>query len=124
MLGAILYAQLLSMRPRRGRSIRGSAVFSVVTTLFFYGVFALFGFSMMLLFSSPVLAGRFIELLSGVLLLMTAYWQIGPVITASFGASIDLRKLMAYPVPRRDLFLVEVLLRGMTSFDMLLVLGG
>lgn len=124
MLGAILYAQLLSMRPRRGRSIRGSAVFSVVTTLFFYGVFALFGFSMMLLFSSPDLAGRFIELLSGVLLLMTAYWQIGPVITASFGASIDLRKLMAYPVPRRELFLVEVLLRGMTSFDMLLVLSG
>lgn len=124
MLRAILYAQLLSMRPRKGRALRGGAVFSAITTLFFYGIFAFLGFSMMLLFSSPDLAGRFVQLLSGILLLMTGYWQIGPVITASFGASIDLRKLMAYPVPRRQLFLVEVLLRAMTSFDILLVLSG
>ncbi len=124
MLRAILYAQLLSMRPRRGRALRGSAVFSVFTTLFFYGIFGLFGLSMMFLFSSPDIAGRFVQALSGALLLITGYWQIGPVITASFGASIDLRKLMAYPVPRRDLFLVEVLLRAMTSFDIVLVLGG
>jgi ABC-2 type transport system permease protein len=124
MLRAILYAQLLSMRPRRGRSVRGSAVFSIITTLFFYSMFAFFGFSMELLFSSPDLAGRFLQILSGALLLMAGYWQIGPVITASFGASIDLRKLMAYPIPRRQLFLVEVLLRAITSFDMLLVLAG
>ncbi|HXE62462.1 MAG TPA: hypothetical protein VN519_02930 [Bryobacteraceae bacterium] len=124
MLRAILYAQLLSMRPRKGRALRGGAVFSAITTLFFYGIFAFLGFSMMLLFSSPDLAGRFVKLLSGILLLMTGYWQIGPVITASFGASIDLRKLMAYPVPRRQLFLVEVLLRAMTSFDIVLVLSG
>src|SRR6185503_19405055 len=124
MLRAILYAQLLSMRPRRGRALRGGAVFSAITTLFFYGIFSFLGFSMMLLFSSPDLAGRFVKLLSGILLLMTGYWQIGPVITASFGASIDLRKLMAYPVPRRQLFLVEVLLRAMTSFDIMLVLTG
>jgi len=124
MLRAILYAQLLSMRPRRGRALRGGAVFSAITTLFFYGIFGFLGFSMMLLFSSPDLAGRFVQLLSGILLLVTGYWQIGPVITASFGASIDLRKLMAYPVPRRQLFLVEVLLRTMTSFDIVLVLSG
>jgi ABC-2 type transport system permease protein len=124
MLWAILYAQLLSMRPRKGRALRGGAVFSVFTTLIFYSVFAFFGFSMELLFSNADMAGRFGQLLSGVLLLMTGYWQIAPVVTASFGASIDLRKLMAYPVPRRELFLVEALLRAMTSFDMLLVLGG
>jgi ABC-2 type transport system permease protein len=124
MLGAILYAQLLSMRPRRGRAVRGGAVFSVITTLFFYGIFAFLGFSMMLLFSNPDLAGRFVQALSGILLVMMAYWQIGPVITASFGASIDLRKLMGYPIPRGQLFLVEVLLRAMTSFDVLLVLAG
>ncbi|HEY4088916.1 MAG TPA: hypothetical protein VGM43_23460, partial [Bryobacteraceae bacterium] len=124
MLRAILYAQLLSMRPRKGRALRSGAAFSVITTLFFYGIFAFLGFSMMLLFSSPDLAGRFVQILSGILLLMTGYWQIGPVITASFGASIDLRKLMAYPVPRRQLFLVEVLLRAMTSFDIVLVLSG
>jgi ABC-2 type transport system permease protein len=124
MLRAILHAQLLSMRPRKGRTLRGGAVFSTITTLFFYGIFAFLGFSMMLLFSSPDLAGRFVQLLSGILLLVTGYWQIGPVITASFGASIDLRKLMAYPVPRRQLFLVEVLLRAMTSFDVVLVLSG
>jgi hypothetical protein len=124
MLRAILYAQFLSMWPRRGRAVRGTAVFSVLTTLFFYGMFALLGFSMILLFSNPGMAGRFVQMLAGVLLLMTLYWQIGPVISASFGASIDPRKLMSYPIPRQRLFVVELLLRGMTSFDMLLVLGG
>ncbi|HVW09769.1 MAG TPA: hypothetical protein VHC90_14370 [Bryobacteraceae bacterium] len=99
-------------------------MFSVITTLLFYSMFAFFGFSMVLVFSSPDLVGRFLQIISGTLLLMTVYWQVGPVITASFGASIDLRKLMAYPIPRRQLFLVEVLLRAMTSFDMCLVLAG
>ena len=55
---------------------------------------------------------------------MMGYWQLAPVISASFGASLDLRKLMAYPIPRGRLFLVEILLRTITSLDMLLALTG
>jgi ABC-2 type transport system permease protein len=40
------------------------------------------------------------------------------------GASLDLRKLLVYPVPRRSLFLVEILLRITTCAELLLLLTG
>ncbi len=52
------------------------------------------------------------------------YWQLRPVISASFGASLDLRKLLAYPIPARKLFIVEILLRITTCAEMLIVIGG
>src|SRR6266851_4480334 len=39
------------------------------------------------------------------------YWQIIPVLSASMGAGLDMRKLLVYPAPHGRLFLVEVLLR-------------
>jgi len=124
MIRAILWAQFLSMRVRRGGAVRGSAIFSAVTGTFFYVMFAFLGWVLEMLFSSPDLATNFVQVLSAVLLAAMLYWQLAPVITASFGASIDLRKLMAYPIPRRKLFQVELLLRAITSFDMLIVLTG
>jgi ABC-2 type transport system permease protein len=124
MIGAILWAQFLSMRLRKGSAARGGPIFSAVAGLFFYVIFAFFGWVLMLLFSTPEASANFVQVLSGVLFIMMLYWQLAPVITASFGASIDLRKLMAYPIPRSKLFLVEVLLRTMTSFDMLIMLSG
>lgn len=124
MIGAILWAQFLSMRLRKGNGVRGGAIFSAITGLFFYGIFAFFGWGLMLLFSSPDASAYFVPLLSGIFLVVMLYWQLAPVISASFGASIDLRKLMAYPIPRRKLFLVEVLLRAITSLDMLVIVTG
>jgi ABC-2 type transport system permease protein len=124
MIRAILWAQILSMRLRKGGAVRGSAVFSAITGTFFYVVFAFLGWVLEMLFSSPEVAANFVQVLSAVLLIATLYWQLAPVITASFGASIDLRKLMAYPIPRGKLFQVELLLRAITSFDVLLVLTG
>ncbi len=124
MIAAILRAQLLSMRLRKGRAARGGALFSGVTGLIFYGVFFFFGWMLMLLFSSERAADQFLSLLSAILLIITLYWQVGPVISASFGASIDLRKLLAYPIPRGKLFQIELLLRAMTSFDMVIVIAG
>ena len=123
MIGAILKAQLLSMRMRKGAA-RGGVIFSAVTGLFFYGMFVFFGWTLMLVFSSPDASVYFVPLLSSLLLVIMLYWQLAPVISASFGASIDLRKLRAYPIPRRKLFLVEVLLRIITSFDMVVVVTG
>lgn len=123
MIRAILWAQFLSFRPRRGVKA-GRGVFSAVTGLLFYGLFGFFGWMLMLVFSSPDASPYFSQLLPGLLAIVMLYWQLAPVISASFGASIDLRKLMAYPIPRHKLFLVEVLLRTMTSFDMLLVVSG
>jgi ABC-2 type transport system permease protein len=124
MIAAILRAQLLSMRLRKGRSVGAGIVFSAFTGLAFYGMFAFFAWGVMLFFSSPDATGNFTQVLSGLLLIAMLYWQMAPVLSASFGASIDLRKLTAYPIPRHKLFLVEVLLRAITSFDVMLVIGG
>ena len=112
------------MRLRKGSAVRGGTIFSAVTGTFFYVLFAFLGWVLEMLFSSPEIAGNFVQVLSGVLLVGMLYWQLAPVITASFGASIDLRKLMAYPIPRGKLFQVELLLRAITSFDVLIVLTG
>jgi ABC-2 type transport system permease protein len=62
--------------------------------------------------------------LSLVLLLVLLYWQVVPVISASLGAGLDMRKLLVYPVPHPKLFVVELLLRLTTGGEMLLVLTG
>src|SRR6185503_14234594 len=53
-----------------------------------------------------------------------AYWQFFPMVSASLGASLDMRKLRVYPIPHRHLFFVEVLLRLTTAIEMLIALAG
>ena len=47
-----------------------------------------------------------------------------PILSASMGSGLDMRKLMVYPVPHAKLFQVEVLLRLTTGVEMLMVLAG
>ncbi len=65
----------------------------------------------MFFFSDPDEASNFIPALSSGLLFVMLYWQLTPVVTAGFGASLDTQKLMIYPIPRGKLFTVEILLR-------------
>ncbi|MEP6713939.1 MAG: hypothetical protein ABJC09_00090 [Terriglobia bacterium] len=123
MIWAILRAQLLSMRLRKGTG-RYSALFSWLTGLFFYGMWAFLAWGALLFFSEPDEAPYFIPVLSSGLMLVMLYWQLAPVISASFGASLDLRKLLAYPIPHNKLFTVEVMLRLTTCAEMMIVVGG
>jgi ABC-2 type transport system permease protein len=122
MIEAILRAQLLSMRF--GGIRRSGAIFSVVTGAVFYGLWASLAFGAMRYFAAPENAPLFTPVLSGGLLFVVVYWQFAPVLSASFGASLDLRKLLVYPVPRGTLFTVEVLLRILTCGEMLILLAG
>lgn len=123
MIAAILKAQLLSLRMRSGNR-RGSAIFGIVTGLLFYAFWAFLAWTGMLFFSLPNQAPRFVPALSWVLMFLMLYWQLTPVLAASFGASLDLRKLLSYPIPHNKLFLVEVLLRITTCVEMLIVVAG
>jgi ABC-2 type transport system permease protein len=123
MILAILRAQLLSMRLRTGTR-RGGAVFSAITGLFFYGFWAFLAWGALIFFSSADQAPYFVPALTAGLMFVMLYWQFAPVISASFGASLDLRKLLAYPIPHGKLFLVEILLRVATCGEMLIVVGG
>ncbi len=108
----------------RGGTRRGGAIVSAITGLFFYGFWTFLAWGGVIFFSNADLAAEFVPALSGSLMLVMAYWQFAPVISASFGASLDLRKLLAYPIPHNKLFLVEIMLRLATCGEMLIVIGG
>ena len=59
-----------------------------------------------------------------VLLMCFLYWQLIPILMASTGSALDLKKLLVYPIPHRQLFTLEVLLRISTGVEMLLLLAG
>jgi ABC-2 type transport system permease protein len=123
MIFAILRAQLLSMRLRLGMR-RGGAIFSAITGLLFYGFWALLAFGILLYFADPANAPNFITTLSSGLLFVMLYWQLAPVISAGFGASLELRKLLIYPIPHGKLFTVEVLLRLTNCAEMPILVAG
>lgn len=111
------------MRLRTGTR-RAGAVFSVITGALFYGLWALLAFGAVVWFASPDNVPHFLTVLSTGLLLVTAYWQIVPIVSAGFGASLDLTRLLVYPIPHRKLFGIEVLLRLTNCGEMLLVIAG
>jgi ABC-2 type transport system permease protein len=115
MITAILRAQLLSMRFG-GRG----TVFSIVTAVIWYGLWA--GISAILgLAAATFPAAELRQWLPVAFLGVCAYWQLVPVISASMGSALDMRKLLAYPIPHGQLFVVEVLLRLTTAMEVVLV---
>ncbi len=123
MVRAILRAQILSMRLRVGTR-RAGAIFGVVGSFIFYTFWAFFALGIAAYFSNPNLTGTFLPALSTGLFFAMLYWHLAPVITAGFGASLDLRKLQVYPIPHRKLFTVEILLRLTSCAEMLILLAG
>ena len=124
MIGAILRAQLLSMRSFQLRSHRGSSILTMLTGLIFYGFWGMIGFGAEQFLADNGNRDLFPPVLSTGLMVVFLYWQLAPIATASMGSSLDLRKLLVYPVPRDKLFLVEVLLRFTTCAEMLFILAG
>ena len=113
---AILWAQWRSMRnflPRRGVG------WTAIAGLIWYCLWVAVAFAVMLLTSSPLSTS-----LAGVFLLIFLYWQVVPVLMASSGASLDLRKLQAYPIPTSQLFWLETMLRVTAALEVILVLFG
>ncbi len=123
MIAAIIRAQLLSMRSFRLGSSRRGAILSVITALIWYGFW-----TVVAALGSQFVANGDRALLQNNLplgfLLVFGYWQLAPLISASLGASLDLKKLLVYPIAHEKLFLVEVLLRLTNGAEMLVVLTG
>src|SRR5215469_9543172 len=117
MIRAILRAQLLSMRIGRSRGWVRFIPYSI-WYLFWTGA-SIFAFILMRYLEEPAL--KYLPL---AFLGICLYWQLMPILSASMGAGLDLRKLLVYPVPHERLYLIEVLLRLTTAFEMLLALLG
>jgi ABC-2 type transport system permease protein len=117
-ISAILWAQLLSMRKGgRGR------VLGVITGLLWYGVWVVVACAAFLGVSGASADKLRLWLPLGALG-VCLYWQVMPILSASMGSALDMRKLMVYPVPHAKLFQAEVLLRMTTGAEMLMVLVG
>lgn len=99
MIGAILWAQWLSMRTLRvGTRARG-AIFSAITGVLFYGFWVFIAYAAEAFFANPENNPLFQVALPMCLAIVTLYWQVAPVVSASMGASLDLKKLIVYPIP-------------------------
>ena len=119
MIAAILRAQVLSMRLGASRG----AIFSVLTGVIWYGLWTGAAVAACAM-AWRADASQLHSYLPLAFLGICGYWQIIPVLSASMGSGLDMRKLLLYPVPHGKLFLVEVLLRLTTGAEMVLVLTG
>ena len=123
-ISAIVWAQYRSTRNHLPRANLGGLIFTSVLTAVWYGAFAYLAVLAAILLSQPVELESFRKILPPALLICFLYWQVIPVLLTSMGASLDLRKLLVYPIPKRALFAIEVILRVTTGVEMMLILTG
>ncbi|MGA2186637.1 MAG: hypothetical protein ABSH47_26785 [Bryobacteraceae bacterium] len=121
---AIAWAQWRSSWNRLPGVNKGSAAVTVLIGLLWYGGMATLATGAAVLMAQAGHQPFLPFVLSPALFLMFVYWQIVPLIMASTGSALELRKLLVYPVPRGALFGLEVLLRVTTGVEILMVLTG
>src|SRR5712692_231180 len=121
---AVLLIQWLSMKNRlRRRSERLGIIVTTLVTLLWYGFWTA-GAVGLFFFVRWAPDSRLERGIPPLLFFVLLYWQATPLLTASMGMSIDLRKMALYPIEVKTLFLVECLLRLLTGLEMLLLLTG
>ena len=120
--GPILRAQWRISWDHRSRSGLATRLLTALLRLFWYALWAAAG-----VVGAVYAAGASTAWLAVALPWMlagtVAFWQLAPILTANLGVSIQLRKLRIYPIPERELFLVELLLRLAAGVEVVLVLG-
>ena len=123
MIRAILRAQWFTWSSYgRGATIR--TLLFTLTNVVWYGFWTFFAYATYEFTSDPD-SRRHLDLgLAAGLMLVLIYSQFVPLLAASMGTSLDLRKLMLYPVPHRKLFALDVMLRATSCTEMLLLLAG
>ncbi len=119
---AIVWAQFRTIRNYLPRTSFGAALLAVLSLLW-YGMFLFLAVLVAKLLPKVPIADLRQYLPVG-LLGMLLFWQIFPIMTMTSGWSLELNKLLVYPISQRTLFLVEVLLRLTTSPEAVFVLLG
>ncbi len=117
---AVVWAQ---WRTYRNYTSRNSIWLGILIGLVWYGFWGAAGFGAAVVMAQPDVR-NIVVALSGALLLMSMYWQFIPMMMAASGLALDLRRIKAYPIPTRELFTIEVLLRATAAMEMLIVLLG
>lgn len=118
---AILWAQ---WRTYRNFSPRGGAAWASIIAFVWYGAWLVAAVAMTRILSRSDDLDAIRNALPGGLLLVFLYWQVVPLLMAATGASLEMHKLKGYPIPVRQLFYIEVLLRITAAIEMFLILLG
>ena len=121
---AILWAQFRTVRNQLPRSNKFGLALSLLLGLVWYGGFGTLAVAAAFLTSSPGDLPVAAKVLPGALFLAFLYWQVIPVLLVSTGSALEIKKLVAYPIPKGELFGLEVLLRVSTGIEVILVLTG
>ncbi|HEY6390003.1 MAG TPA: hypothetical protein VIX89_01925 [Bryobacteraceae bacterium] len=121
---AIVWAQWRTLRNYLPRSNKITFWLTGLFGLVWYGGFAFLAVFAAILFSKADELTFIHTVLPTVLLVCFLYWQFIPILMASMGSSLEIKKLLVYPIPRGKLFTLEVLLRISTGAEMLLLLTG
>ncbi|MFB3776256.1 MAG: hypothetical protein ACE141_01560 [Bryobacteraceae bacterium] len=123
-IGAILWAQRRSFLHHLNSGGKTGPILSGLVLAGWYGGWLLLA-AMAAWFVSRDTGGQLLYLmLPRGLLFLTLYWQAAPLLLASQGASLDLKRLLSYPIPSGQLFGIEVLLRTSTSAELIFVVAG
>lgn len=120
-LGAVAWAQWRISRNVLLRARKGGTVVKALLGLFWYGSWAVGAIAIAMLTSGRVPLPVVERALPGALFLLLFFWQLLPVLLAAQGAFLDIRRLLGFPVPPGQLFLLETVLRTTTAPEMLLV---
>jgi ABC-2 type transport system permease protein len=121
---AIIWAQWRTLRNYLPRSNKVTFWLTGFFGVVWYGGFAFLAVFAGILFSRADELTFIHTALPSALLMCFLYWQLIPVLMASMGSSLEIKKLLVYPVPRGKLFTLEVMLRVSTGAEMLLLLTG
>ncbi|MDX1982296.1 MAG: hypothetical protein SFV51_18630 [Bryobacteraceae bacterium] len=121
---AIVWAQWRALRNMSPRSGLAGLFVTAVGTVLWYGTWTVVALAVAALVRETVDGEKLRGLLGPALLLAFLYWQVIPVMMVSAGASLQMRRLRVYPIPRGELFTLEVLLRVTTAAEMVIVLAG
>lgn len=121
---AILWAQFRSLRNRMPRANKLGLAFTAVIGIVWYGLFALAAIAAGFTMADATQMDSIERILPGGLLLVFMYWLLVPVLLASKGASLELRKLMVYPIPNAEFFRLEMVLRLSVGIEPLMLVTG
>ncbi len=106
-LKAILWAQWRSLLNRRSHRLGHRFPLAIIFAVLWYSVW-LFGAYLVALFAAdPQNVSLLQKSLGAALLGVFVYWQIVPVAMVSSGLSLDLNRLVVYPIPQQYLFGTE-----------------
>src|SRR5579885_3057981 len=117
----ILWAQWRSVRngyPRRG------VAWTAVVALIWYVLWAGLSVVIARIFSEAENLPMIHNVLPSGLFIVFLYWQLIPLLMATTGSTLELRKLRVYPIPESQLFRLEMMLRVTSGIEMIILLAG